>query len=73
MYFGCNWNDPHLYHMLISSEFGEDNVARMIIDVIKLEGEPCARGEVQEDDSQQIPSFHRTGLGTREDQNHPHC
>jgi len=42
MYFGCNWNDPHLYHMLISSEFGEDNVARMIIDAIKREGEPCA-------------------------------
>jgi cytidylate kinase len=74
MYFGCNWNDPHLYHMLINSEFGDDNVARMIIDAIKCEGEPCARGEVQEDDSQEIPSFlSRTGLDTRGDQNHPHC
>ena len=35
MYFGCNWNDPHLYHMLISSEFGEDCVTRMIVDAIK--------------------------------------
>jgi hypothetical protein len=23
VYFGCNWNDPHLYHILISSELGE--------------------------------------------------
>ena len=42
MYFGCNWNDPHLYHLLISSEFGEDNVARMIIDAIQRGGEPGA-------------------------------
>jgi len=35
MYFGCNWNDPHQYHMLISSEFGEDCVTRMIVDAIK--------------------------------------
>jgi cytidylate kinase len=35
MYFGCNWNDPHLYHMLISSEFGKDCVTRMIVDAIK--------------------------------------
>jgi cytidylate kinase len=42
MYFGCNWNDPHLYHMLISSEFGEDIVARMIIDAIERGSEPCA-------------------------------
>jgi hypothetical protein len=27
--------------MLISSEFGEDNVARMIIDAIQRGGEPC--------------------------------
>jgi cytidylate kinase len=35
MYFGCNWNDPHLYHLLISSELGEENVARMIIDTME--------------------------------------
>lgn len=42
LYFGCNWNNPHLYHMLISSELGEENVARTIIDIIQREGEPCA-------------------------------
>jgi len=42
MYFGCNWTDPHLYHMLISSEFGEDNIAQIIIDALKRGGEPCA-------------------------------
>jgi len=41
-YFGCNWNDPHLYHMLISSEFGEETVAEMIIDAIRRGNEPRA-------------------------------
>ena len=35
MYFGCNWNNPHLYHMLVSSEFGEEDAARLIIDAIQ--------------------------------------
>jgi cytidylate kinase len=42
MYFGCNWNDPHLYHMLISSEFGEDNVARTIIEAMQRGSELSA-------------------------------
>jgi len=42
MYFGCNWNDPHLYHMLISSELGEETVEGMIIEAIGREREPCA-------------------------------
>jgi cytidylate kinase len=67
LYFGCNWNDPHLYHMLISSEFGEDDVARMIIDAIQRGDEPCARGEAQEDDPKQISCFQRTGRDTRGD------
>jgi cytidylate kinase len=40
LYFGCNWNDPHLYHMLISSGLGEDNVARLIGDAIEIGSEP---------------------------------
>ena len=35
MYFGCHWKNLHLYHMLISSELGEENVARMIIEAIQ--------------------------------------
>jgi len=35
IYFGCNWSDPHLYHMLISSEVGEDEVASIIIETIE--------------------------------------
>lgn len=31
LYFGCDWKQPHLYHMLISSELGEDKVADVII------------------------------------------
>jgi cytidylate kinase len=32
--FGCDWSDPHLYHMLISSQVGEDKIASMIVDVM---------------------------------------
>ncbi|MGO9232321.1 MAG: AAA family ATPase [Bryobacteraceae bacterium] len=42
LYFGCNWNDPHLYHMLISSELGEETVVGMIIDAMTRGSEPCA-------------------------------
>lgn len=38
-YFGYNWKDPHLYHMMISSHLGEDVVAEMLID--RLEHDPC--------------------------------
>ena len=33
--FGCNWADPHLYHMLISSELGEEATASTIIAALR--------------------------------------
>ncbi len=33
-HYGCDWTDPHLYHMLISSEIGEDRVASIIADAV---------------------------------------
>jgi cytidylate kinase len=41
-YFGCNWNDPHLYHMLVSSELGEGTVAGMIVGLIGRADAPHA-------------------------------
>ena len=37
MNFGCNWADPHLYHMLISSERGEEATASTIIAALQQE------------------------------------
>jgi len=37
MYFNRNWNDPNLYQLAISSELGEEHVARAIIQVIQSE------------------------------------
>lgn len=34
MYFGCNWSDPHLYHLLISSQLGEAQAVSLILDVL---------------------------------------
>jgi shikimate kinase len=34
-YFGSDWKNPHLYHMMVSSQLGEDNVVRLIIDAIE--------------------------------------
>lgn len=34
-HFGCDWTDPHLYHMLLSSELGDENVARIIVEAIQ--------------------------------------
>lgn len=34
-YFGCDWKNPHLYQMMISSEIGDENVARLIVDAIQ--------------------------------------
>ena len=34
-YFGCDWKDPHLYQMMLSSQLGDDGVARMIVDTIE--------------------------------------
>ena len=43
-YFGCDWKDPHLYHMMISSQLGDENVARQIIGAIETdESTPVAR------------------------------
>ena len=29
-YFGCDWKNPHLYHLMVSSQLGIENVASMI-------------------------------------------
>jgi cytidylate kinase len=41
LYFGCHWKNLHLYHMLISSELGEETVAEIIIEAIERGGGPC--------------------------------
>ncbi len=33
-YYGCDWKDPHLYHMMISSHIGIENVRWAIVDAI---------------------------------------
>jgi cytidylate kinase len=42
LFFHCDWNNPHLYHMLISSELGEEAVAEIIIGAIHRGGERAA-------------------------------
>lgn len=37
-YFECDWKDPHLYHMMISSQIGTEAAAGMIIDAIRNSG-----------------------------------
>jgi cytidylate kinase len=37
-YFGCDWKDPHLYHMMISSQIGTEAAAGMIVDAIRNSG-----------------------------------
>ena len=37
-YFGCNWMDPHLYHLLICSELGEDLVESTIMEALASGG-----------------------------------
>jgi hypothetical protein len=34
-YFGCDWKDPHLYNMMISSQLGIEAAAGMIIEVLR--------------------------------------
>lgn len=34
-YFKCDWKDPHLYHIMISSEIGLDKAAWMIVDAVQ--------------------------------------
>lgn len=33
-YYRCDWKDPHLYHVMISSQIGMDNAAWMIVDAV---------------------------------------
>jgi len=33
-HFGCDWKDPSLYHMMLSSELGVENVAAMIANAV---------------------------------------
>jgi len=33
-FYGCDWKDPHLYHMMISSHIGIENARRTIVDTI---------------------------------------
>jgi len=37
-YFGSDWKDPHLYHVMISSGLGEDVTAAQIIELIASGG-----------------------------------
>jgi len=37
-YFGCNWMDPHLYHLMICSGLGEDQVQSTIIEALASGG-----------------------------------
>ena len=33
-HFGCDWKEPHLYHMMISSQLGEENAAELIVGAV---------------------------------------
>lgn len=35
LYFGCDWKNLHLYHMLVSSELGEAAVAGLILAAVR--------------------------------------
>jgi cytidylate kinase len=37
-YFRCNWMDPHLYHLMISSQLGEDLVESTTIEALASGG-----------------------------------
>jgi hypothetical protein len=37
-YYGCDWIDPHLYHLMICSELGEDLVESTIIEALASGG-----------------------------------
>jgi len=37
--YGCDWRDPHLYQMMISSQIGIENAARMIVEAVLRSGE----------------------------------
>jgi cytidylate kinase len=33
-YYGCDWKDPHLYHMMINSQIGTEMAACMIVNAV---------------------------------------
>jgi cytidylate kinase len=53
LFYGCDWNNPHLYHMLINSELGEDTVAEMIIEAMQ-----CGRESGVDNDVIQETNLH---------------
>ena len=38
--YGCDWKDPHLYHMMISSRIGTEMAAWMIVNAVQRGGQP---------------------------------
>ncbi|MDR3702826.1 MAG: cytidylate kinase-like family protein [Candidatus Sulfopaludibacter sp.] len=45
-YFGRDWKDPQLYHLMIGSHLGDEEVVRTIIQVIERSGATSAAGSV---------------------------
>lgn len=43
IHFGCEWSDPHLYHLLISSELGDDETASLVMEAVLRGGGPAVR------------------------------
>ena len=39
-YYGCDWRDPHLYHMMIGSQIGTEMASWMIVNAVKGVGQP---------------------------------
>ena len=39
-YYGCDWKDPHLYHMMIGSQIGTEMASWMIVNAVKGVGRP---------------------------------
>ena len=39
-YYGCNWKDPHLYHMMIGSQIGTEMATWMIVNAVKGVDQP---------------------------------
>ena len=47
-YFGCDWKDPQLYHMMLSSQLGIENVASMITRAVRYgDSAACRHGRIQ--------------------------
>jgi len=39
--YGCDWKDPHLYHLMISSQIGTEMAAGMIVNAVQRGGQAC--------------------------------